>query len=186
MPYNLVCPPLFFDELLFNKLDSIDWQSFKVTKKSGNGANKIKKKVCRVKNSLILSDFKTLRENHKRPEKNLKIIRILANFESCPIRNINSKSFTLFYGSNCTSSKCKMNQLGFFPTLKINFEFPRKKKNNGAFFSVSLPSTGSKKWSGSIYFSGSNNWQGSMTAQQLPVVSFIYVTQQWMLYGKSL
>ena len=54
-PYNEVCPPLF----LMNYCSIYSIQSIgKVSKlptyskKRGNGANKIKKKVCRVKNSL--------------------------------------------------------------------------------------------------------------------------------------
>ena len=43
-------PSPFFDKLLFNTIDSIDWKSFK----SGNGANKNQKKSCR-KNSPIYS-----------------------------------------------------------------------------------------------------------------------------------
>ena len=46
---------LFFDELLFNILDSIDWQSFKVIdllKKEWQRGKQNQKKACRVKNSL--------------------------------------------------------------------------------------------------------------------------------------
>ena len=46
---------LFFDELLFNTLDSIDWQSFKVAdllKKEWQRGKQNRKKACRVKKSL--------------------------------------------------------------------------------------------------------------------------------------
>ena len=52
-------PSSFFDELLFNKVDSIDWQSFKVTdqlKKEWQRGKQNQKKVCRVKNSLTSSE----------------------------------------------------------------------------------------------------------------------------------
>ena len=48
-------PSSFFDGLLFNKLDSIDWQSFKVAdplKKEWQKGKQNQKNACRVKNSL--------------------------------------------------------------------------------------------------------------------------------------
>ena len=52
---QLGLPSSFFDELLLNTLDSIDWQSFKVAdllKKEWQRGKQNQKKACRVKNSL--------------------------------------------------------------------------------------------------------------------------------------